>query len=72
MVESFEQRYAKALVIRKVQQGMKWCASTTLVPDYVWYLDASKPYLRDFLDNRIPAMKLPAWPANPEWKSEGK
>ena len=70
MVETFDERYAKALIVRKVKQGEKWLPSTSLVPEYVWMVDA-KPYANDFVANKSFQVKMAAWP-NPDWKDDTK
>jgi hypothetical protein len=66
MIESFDERYAKALVLKKVKQGAKWMAITPLVPEYVWYVDV-EPHANDYMANRALQLKMAAWP-NPDFK----
>ena len=66
MVESFDERYAKGLVLKKVKQGAKWMAITSLVREYVWYVDVD-PYANDYMANRTFELKMAAWP-NPDFK----
>lgn len=61
MAESFDERYAKALLIKKVKQGAKWLATTPLVSQYVWMMDAN-PYANDYVANRSFQLKMAAWP----------
>ena len=65
MVESFDERYAKALMLKKVKQGAKWLATTPLVPQYVWLVDTD-PYANAFVANRAFQLKMAAWP-NPDF-----
>jgi hypothetical protein len=65
MVESFDERYAKALVLKKVKQGAKWLAATPLVPEYVWMVDTN-PYANDYAANKTFQLKMAAWP-NPDY-----
>jgi hypothetical protein len=65
LAESFDERYAKALVIKKVKQGAKWIATTPLVLQYVWMVDVA-PHANEFMANRTLQLKMAAWP-NPDW-----
>lgn len=70
MVETFDERYAKALILKKVRQGTKWMGATSLVPQYVWYVDV-QPYANEFMANKSLQLKMAAWP-NPDFRTGGK